>query len=293
MSNRWHRTKINKQFSPWQELIQGVPQGSVLGPLLFNIYLNDLFYIAESTNVCNFADDTTLYACDEDVNPLINRLEHDSYLAIEWFENNSMKLNQDKCLLLVSGFKYENVWAKIGKTKIWESKKQKLLGVEIDRTLSFDEHIASLCRKAGKKLSVLARLSNFMCTNKKRVLMKAFIESQFSYYPLIWMLHSTGVNNKINHLHERSLRIVYKDNISSFEDLLKRERSFTIHQKNIQLLAIELFKVKGNLSNNTMYDISQTRKINCNLRSQSDFASHCVNTKKFGLNSLRYFASEV
>ena len=101
----------------------------------------------------NFADDTTFYACDRGANSLINRLKNDSYLAIEWFENNSMKLNQDKCHLLVSGFKYENVWAKIGKTKIWESKKQKLLGVEIDRTVSFDEHIASLCRKAGKKLS--------------------------------------------------------------------------------------------------------------------------------------------
>ena len=118
LSNRWHRTKINKKFSSWQELIQGLPQGSVLGPLLFNIYLNDLFYIAESTNVCNFADDTTFYACDGDVSSLINRLEHDSYLAINWFENNSMKLNQEKCHFLVSGFKYENVWAKIGKTKI-------------------------------------------------------------------------------------------------------------------------------------------------------------------------------
>ena len=158
-------------------MIQGVPQGSVLVPLLFNNYLNDLFCIAQSTNVCKFADDTTFYACDKDVNSLINRLEHDSYLAIEWFENHFTKLNQDKCHLLVSGFKYENVWATIGKTKNWESKKQKLLVVEIDRTLNFDEHIASLCRKAGKKLSVLARLSNFMCTNKKRVLMKAFIES--------------------------------------------------------------------------------------------------------------------
>ena len=135
------------------------------------------------------------------------------------------------------------------KTKIWESKKQKLLDVETDRTLSFDEHIASLCRKAGKNLSVLARLSNFcfLCTNKKRVLMKAFIESQFSYCPLIWMFHSRGVSNKINHWHERSLRIVYQDNISSFEDLLKKDRSFTIHQRNIQSLVIELFKVKGNI----------------------------------------------
>ena len=79
-----------------------------------------------------------------------------------------MKLNQHKCRLLVSGFKYENIWANIGKTKIWESKNQKLLGVEIDRILSFGEYIAFLCKKAGKKLSVLSRLSNFMCTNKKR-----------------------------------------------------------------------------------------------------------------------------
>ena len=64
-------------------MIQGVPQGSVLSPLLSNIYQNDLLYIAESTNVCNFADDTTFYACDKDVNSLINRLEHDSHLAIE------------------------------------------------------------------------------------------------------------------------------------------------------------------------------------------------------------------
>ena len=125
-----------------------------------------------------------------------------------------------------------------------------------------------------------------MCTNKKRVTMKSFIELQFGYCPLIWMFHSRGVKNKISHLHERSLRIVYEDNISSLEDLLKRDKSFTIHQRNIQSLAIELFKVKGNLSNNIMYDIFQTRKINYNLRPQTYFASNCVNTNKFGLNSL-------
>ena len=137
LSNRWQRPKINKSFSSWAELVQGVPQGSVLGPLLFNIYLNDLFYLAESTEVCNFADDTTFFACDKDLKTLISRLEHDSHLAIEWFESNYMKLNQDKCHLLVSGYKHENIWARIGEVKIWESSKQKLLGVVIDRDLSF------------------------------------------------------------------------------------------------------------------------------------------------------------
>ena len=79
--------------------------------------------------------------------------------------------------------------------------------------------------------------------------MKTFIESQFGYCPLIWMFHGRKVNKKINHLHERALCIFYEDYNSSFEDLLKRDKSVTIHHSNIQSLAIELFKVKENLSN--------------------------------------------
>ena len=90
---------------------------------------------------------------------LISRLEHDSHLAIEWFESNSMKLNQDKCHLLVSGYKHENIWAQIGEVKIWESSKQKLLGVVINRNLNFNEHVSSFCKKAGRKLSISSRLS--------------------------------------------------------------------------------------------------------------------------------------
>ena len=144
-----------------------------------------MFFLPESTDVCNYADDATFYACDTDLKSLIQRLEHDSLLAIEWFENNSMKLNEDKCHLLVSGYKFENIWAKIGKAKIWESKSQKLLGVEIDRTLNFNDHVRALCNEAGKKLSVLARLSNFMSITQKRIIMKSFIESQFGYCPLV------------------------------------------------------------------------------------------------------------
>ena len=258
LTNRWQRTKVNSSFSSWTELLQGVPQGSILGPLLFNIYLNDPFFITESTEVCNFADDTTFYACDKNLSSLMNRLEHDSFLAIEWFENNHMKLNQDKCHLMVPGCKFENVFAKIGERKIWKSSKKKLLGLELDRDLKFNDYVFSLCKKAGQKLSVLKRISNFMNFKQRKTLMKSFIEAQFGYCPLIWMFCGRAANNKINHIHEHSLRIVYNDYISSFKDLLRREKTFTIHHRNIQSLAIELFKVMNNISNTIISELFET-----------------------------------
>ena len=86
-----------------------------------------------------------------------------------------------------------------------------MLGAEIDSNLNFDLYVSSLCKKAGKKLSVLARLSNFMSLNQRRTSMKTFIESQPGYCPLVWMFHGRIVNKEINDLHGKALPIVYKD----------------------------------------------------------------------------------
>ena len=94
---------------------------------------------------------------------------------------------------------------------------------------------------------------------------------------MFWLggLHKPKVNNKINHLHERSLRIVYTDKNSCFIDLLKKDNSLTVHHKNIQPLVIELFKVKENLSNTIMNNISQNRTLTYNLKSHIILPQEC------------------
>ena len=261
LSDRWQRTKVNLNFSNWIELLQGVPQGSVLGPLLFNIYLNDLFYILKDANICNFADDTTPFVCDLNLKTVMEKLESHSEIAITWFECNYMKLNTDKCHLLVSGHKFEEMWMKVGTDYIWENKEVNLLGVTIDNDLKFEKHISNLCLKAGRKLSALSRMSRFLSFKKKKTLYKSFVESQFKYCPLIWMFHSRTSNAKINRLPERALRLVYSDFQSTFEELLEIDGSFSIHHQNIQTLAIEVYKVLHGLSSSNLKELFVFKKI--------------------------------
>ena len=90
---------------------------------------------------------------------------------------------------------------------------------------------------------------------KRKVLMKAFITSQFSYCPLIWMFHSRTLNNRTNNIHERALRLTYKGNQYSFKELLEKDHSVTVHHKNVQALVTEIFKAKNDLAPDIMKDV--------------------------------------
>ena len=105
--------------------------------------------------------------------------------------------------------------------------------------------LSFVVKPARNYVHALGRVANFMSFEKRRTLLKAYIESQFNYYRLIWMFHSTTINNKINRIHEIALRLVYFDHVSIFSELLKKHQSFSIHRnhRNIQSLAIEIYKL--------------------------------------------------
>ena len=213
--------------------------------LLFNIFLADLFLIHSDIDIASFADDNTPYPSAKNIENVIEPLERTSVSLFRWFENNLLKVNADKFHFLVSAS--QEVSLNINTFKIKNSDCEKLLGVKFDSKLRFDQHITDLCRTASRKIHVLARVTPFMNSSKGRLLLSSFFKTHLNYCPLIRMCHSRENNRKINRLHERCLWNIYNNKQSSFNKLLEKDGSVSIYEGNLQLLAIEMYKIILNL----------------------------------------------
>ena len=196
LHDRIQRVKINSSFSHWSNVESGIPQGSIKGPLLFNIYICDLFFDIIEIDIANYADDTTPYALDLKLENVVKLLEENADKLFDWFSNNYLKANPDKCHLLVNTT--GNIRINVRNETISNSSNQKLLGICFNSNFRFDEHVASLSKKASQKLNALTRVAQYMNLAQRRSIMKAFICSQFGYCPLVWMFHSRKINNRIN-----------------------------------------------------------------------------------------------
>ena len=268
LSNRTQRVKANSVFSDSLNLKSGVPEGSILGPLFFNIYLNDLFYFVDS-KICNYADDNTIYAASHDPNENEPQLQQSLKCISEWFQINYFVLNLDKCELLLTHHRnldlFDDFSITVDGITIEPSSEVKILGVTVDSKLNLNSHISRICKKAGSKLYAISRLRPYLQGEKLILLVKSYVTSQFNYCPLLWAYTSHSNNNKINSLHERALRLVEGNSDLDFEELLVKYRCKSNHSYNISQLILLLYKCLHNLGPSYLQEIFHLNSNSYNL----------------------------
>ena len=154
------RIRMGSNTSGWESLTTGVPQGSILGPLLLNVFINDIFYIIEKCSLYNYADDNTLAYIHKKLEVLHQILVTESLSLIQWFGYNFMKANPDKFQAICVGKRtFDAIKSfQLGDTNITCEVTVSLLGVTIDVHLNFKNHISQICTKASQQLAVLKRI---------------------------------------------------------------------------------------------------------------------------------------
>ena len=221
---RKQRVKLRGCTSDWAPITKGVPQGSVLGPMFFNLFLNDILFALNEAVIYNYADDNILKATADDVNEVKKILINESVKAITWFEMNLMEANPDKFQFMLLGKSVipEKESLKFSNVEIQCVTSVKLLGVTLDYKLNFNEHINFLAAKAGAQLSALSRVRRFLDVDSKLILVKTFILSHFRYCPIVWHFCGKLNANKLENIQKRALKLALDHSNEDYGQLLAK-----------------------------------------------------------------------
>ena len=264
LKQRKQRVQINNIYSILQLLLSGIPQCSIFGPILFSLFINDLFMYIKNPDLHNFAEDNTISCVSSSVNELISELEKEGNIATRWFRDNSMIVNSKKFQAITidrKTQKHNPQKLTIDEKFITSSENVTLLGLEVDSKLNFYEHISKLCNKSAGQLNALCRIRHLKGLEERKILINSFIYANFYYCPLEWHFSSRKSINKIENIQKRVLRFLLNVYSSDYETLSRKTNKCTIEVKRLRLLALEIFKAFNENCPTFIKDYFEKKKI--------------------------------
>ena len=287
LSDRVQRVKIKNTRSPWKYVTNGVPQGSILGPLLFNIFINDMFVFIDNCTLYNYADDNSMSVSSENIQRVLNLLQNDCKKAVQWFTSTGMQATPKKfqfMLLSSCNIDVGNMCLHVGDT---------LLGVTIDRCLTFSNHVNNLCQKAAKQLHALARISRYLDEKSRIIIYNSFVKSNFDFCPLVWNFCGKVNCGKIEKVQERAFRIIYQDYDATYSDLLQAANAPSLTVRRIRMLLYETFKSVCNVNSECHNDMFVKKETSYSLRKKVILIQPKRRTTTYGLRSVSYLGSKL
>ena len=270
LSKRFQRVKIQNVHSGWSRIRKGIPQGSVLGPTLFNIFINDIFYSIDHATIYNYADDDIISCSANSYPELKLSLENSLNLMSNWFTLNGFQVNTDKFQVIVFGSDADafNTLNVNGVTICCENVIRHL-GVSIDSKLDFCIHIDTMCKKASRQVNALYRLRNMLDADSKLTIYKSFIKSIFDYCPLVWSFCNKSDLSKLCKIQVRAVRFLYNDFETDSIDLLSKYEIDDIRIHIVTKIVVEMYKCCNNLTPSYISNLFNVSQISYGLRNSS------------------------
>ena len=295
LSNRIQRVKLGDARSNWAKLTKGVPQGSILGPLLFNVFINDLFHFIDNCTLYNYADDNTISKAASSLDMVLANLTHDGNNAVQWFDVNGMQANPEKFqFMLLSRVPLNEQCITLGKDTVLSSEAcVKVLGVMIDEKLNFSEHVSVLCKKAARQLNALSRISKYIHASSRKIIYESFIMSNFTYCAVVWHFCGKVNNGKIEKINERALRIIYNDYTSTYKELLDLSHSDTVLLARLKNLTLDVFKSIKTLNPPYLNKLFEIKDSPYDTRKSIQLVQPLRQTTTYGLRTISYTGAKL